>query len=577
MRSRHHGTKGFLRFVFPCLLLLAATVGAQADGPPTRIIVKWKEVTSDNGRSEEKRAEAETRRQQKLSDVGARAGAKLSKVHKLGTGADAIRSDKTLTRTELNDLLATLAADPDVEYVEEDALLQPMLTPNDSRYNEQWHYFEPTGGIRAPAAWDRTNGSGVTVAVVDTGYRPHADLAANIVGGWDMISDTTVANDGNGRDSDARDPGDWSSYGQCGFGSPSRSSSWHGTHVAGTIAALGNNGAGVIGVAYGARVVPVRVLGRCGGLTSDIADGIIWAAGGSVSGATTNPNPARVISLSLGGGGSCPTTTQSAINFARSRGAVVVVAAGNSNTNVSNTTPANCAGVITVAATNRSGGRASYSNYGTQVDVAAPGGQTSSGAAYGVLSTLNSGSTTPGSDAYAFYQGTSMATPHVSGVAALMFSVNSSLTPDQVESTLRSTARPFPATCSGCGAGIVDANAAVLAVGGTTPPPPPPGCPTGYTQYTGTLSSGSASYLPSSSGYAAAAGVHSARLTGPTGTNFNLYLQRRGSFSWSTVNSSTSTGSTESIDHSSSFSGTYRWRVYSASGSGSFTLCTRTP
>jgi serine protease len=212
--------------------------------------------------------------------------------------------------------------------------------------------------------------------------------------------------------------------------------------------------------------VPVRVLGQCGGYTSDIANGIIWASGGAVTGVTNIAARAQVINMSLGGGGACDTTTQSAINSARSRGTVVVVAAGNENQNASNSNPANCAGVIAVAATNKSGGKASYSNYGTIVDVAAPGGD--SGAA--ILSTLNAGTTTPGADNYVGYMGTSMATPHVAGVVALMLAKNPNLTPDDVEAKLKSSARAFPAACSGCGVGIVDASAAVDAATGVTAP-----------------------------------------------------------------------------------------------------------
>jgi serine protease len=299
------------------------------------------------------------------------------------------------------------------------------------------------------------------VAVIDTGYRPHADLSGQILQGYDFITNATMANDGGGRDSDASDPGDWTLAGQCGAGVPAanENSSWHGTHVAGTIAARANNGIGVAGIAYNAKIVPARVLGRCGGYTSDIADAIVWASGGTVSGVPANANKARVLNLSLGGTGSCDTTTQNAINSARSRGAVVVVAAGNSNTSATTSTPANCAGVIAVAATNRSGGKASYSNYGSNVTIAAPGGDTGAG----ILSTLNAGTTTPGADNYAFYAGTSMATPHVAGVVALMLSVNPNLTPDDVAAKLKSTARAFPAACSGCGAGIVNAAAAVNA------------------------------------------------------------------------------------------------------------------
>jgi serine protease len=307
--------------------------------------------------------------------------------------------------------------------------------------------------------------------VIDTGYRPHADLSGQILPGYDFITSSTIANDGNGRDSDASDPGDWTPAGSCGSGVPAQDegSSWHGTHVAGTIAAKTNNGVGVAGVAYGARIVPARVLGRCGGYTSDIADAIIWASGGTVTGVPANANRARVLNLSLGGTGSCDTTTQNAINSARSRGSVVVVAAGNSNTNASTSSPANCQGVIAVAATNRAGGKASYSNYGTNVTVAAPGGDTTGG----ILSTLNAGTSTPAGDTYAYYMGTSMATPHVAGVVALMLAKNPNLTPDDVAARLKSTARAFPAACSGCGAGIVDASAAVTAAIGTVVPTTP--------------------------------------------------------------------------------------------------------
>ncbi|GAB4036778.1 MAG: S8 family peptidase [Rubrivivax sp.] len=354
-----------------------------------------------------------------------------------------------------------------------------MFTPNDVSHSSQWHCFEATAGLNLPAAWNKATGAGVRVAVIDTGYRPHADLAADLVGGYDFIGDTFVANDGNGRDSDASDPGDATAAGECGAGTPASPSSWHGTHVAGTIAAVTNNGVGVAGVAFGAKVVPVRALGKCGGYTSDIADAIVRASGGTVSGVPANAYPAKVLNLSLGGGGACDTTTQNAIDSARSRGAVVVVAAGNSNANAANHSPASCAGVITVAATNRSGGRAYYSNDGTVVDVAAPGGDVRSSSTNGILSTLNSGTGAPAGDSYAWYQGTSMATPHVAGVVALMRQANPALTPDEVEARLKSSARAFPATCSQCGTGLVDADAAVTAAtgggsgggGGTTPTP----------------------------------------------------------------------------------------------------------
>jgi serine protease len=401
----------------------------------------------------------------------------LNHLRTTALGSQVIKIDRRMSIEEATQLARDIAAsDPNVEYAEPDRMMQKVFVPNDTRYNEQWQYFEAAGGLNLPAAWDKATGAGVVVGVVDTGYRPHADLAANILPGYDFISDTFVANDGNGRDSDASDPGDWINPGECGPGDPAafESSSWHGTHVSGTIAAITNNSNGVAGVAFNAKVVPARVLGKCGGFTSDIADAIVWVSGGTVSGVPANANPARVINISLGGSGACDTTTQNAINSARSRNTVVVVAAGNSNANAANFSPANCSGVVTVAAVGRTGGKAFYSNFGATVEVAAPGGDTSGGTANGILSTLNAGSTTPGADSFAFYQGTSMATPHVVGVVALMLSVKPTLTPDQVLSILQSTARAFPATCSQCGSGIVNANAAVdAAIGGTTPPPPP--------------------------------------------------------------------------------------------------------
>ncbi len=440
-------------------------------GQTDRMIVKYKDAKAAGKGVARVPAMAQARAAI-LNRAGQQFGLAMKALHSTATGANIVHIGKRMSVAEVNALAQELMArDPNVEYAEPDRIMVKQFTPNDPRYNEQWQYFDATGGLRANTAWDSVTGSGVNVAVIDTGYRPHADLAGQFVGGYDFITSTSIAADGNGRDADASDPGDSTIAGQCGAGSAASGSSWHGTHVAGSIAAKTNNGVGVAGVAFNAKVVPVRVLGKCGGYTSDIADAIIWSSGGSVAGVPVNANPARVINMSLGGGGACGTTTQNAINSARSRGSVVIVAAGNSNTDASSANPANCAGVVTVAATNRSGGRAYYSNYGAVVDVAAPGGdaRTSGG---GILSTLNSGTTTPGADSYAYYQGTSMATPHVAGVAALMLSKTPSLTPDQVESTLKSTARAFPAACSGCGSGIVNATAAIG--GGTTPPPPPP-------------------------------------------------------------------------------------------------------
>jgi hypothetical protein len=213
-------------------------------------------------------------------------------------------------------------------------------------------------------------------------------------------------------------------------------------------------------------MISVRVLGKCGGFTSDIVEGMRWAAGLPVPGVPNNPYPAKVLNLSLGGFGSCPLTYQSAIDAVNSVGGIVVVAAGNSNANAVNFRPASCNGVITVGATNRSGVRASYSNYGSAVDVSAPGGTSGSD---GVLSTLNTGTTTPAADSYEYYRGTSMAAPHVAGVVSLMLAINPTLNFTTTETILKRTAKPFGPghTCTGatsCGAGIVNAHAALQAL-----------------------------------------------------------------------------------------------------------------
>ena len=459
--------------------------GDLASGLTDRLIVRYRSVpaaaagagsggVASAGSSSASTAFPDLRAQTAATVAANRYGVTLSPLRAMANGAQVLQMNRALPHADVESLASALrAGDPNVDYAEPDRVLHPTLVPNDSYYTQQWALNDATGGLRAPAAWDKSTGSGVVVAVIDTGVRPHADLAANLLPGYDFISTTQVSNDGGARDTDAYDPGDAVAAGFCGSGTAASNSSWHGTHVAGIIAAVGGNSAGVAGVAYGARILPLRALGRCGGYTSDIADAIVWAAGGSVSGVPANANPARVINLSLGGRNACDTTTQNAINAARAKGAVVVVAAGNENADVSTSSPANCTGVIAVAATGKSGGKASYSNTGSGVTIAAPGGD--SGA--GILSTLNAGTGAPGADNYVAYMGTSMATPHVAGVAALMLATNKALTPDQVATLLKSSARAFPAACAKCGSGIVDAQAAVTAaaaaVGGATTTPTP--------------------------------------------------------------------------------------------------------
>ncbi|MEH0547732.1 S8 family serine peptidase [Streptomyces sp. B21-105] len=439
----------------------AAQTEAAPGAPAERLIVGYKSGVAEATSNPAAEADAAAK--------GKAAGEDVDFQRRLGTGAALVDLGEDLTKADVADVVARYQADPQVAYVVPDRLNKPQaVDPDDTEYAKQWDLFESTAGMNVPGAWGTSTGAGVTVAVIDTGYVAHSDLAANIVGGYDFISDTAVSVDGNGRDSNPADPGDWYNANECGAGIPASTSSWHGTHVAGTIAAATNNGKGVAGIAYGAKISPLRVLGKCGGYDSDIIDAITWASGGTVSGVPANSNVAKVINMSLGGDGACSSATQSAITAAVNRGTTVVVAAGNESDNVANHNPGNCNNVISVAATNRSGAKASYSNYGSLVDISAPGGQTSTGTANGILSTLNSGTKTPSSESYAYYQGTSMATPHIAGLVALMKSANPALTPAQIETAIKNNARALPGACSGgCGAGLADAAKTVQAVSGS--------------------------------------------------------------------------------------------------------------
>ncbi|WP_345585969.1 S8 family peptidase [Streptomyces prasinosporus] len=441
---------------------------AAAGAPVERLIVGYEK------KAEEAESDAEAEKDARAK--GRKAGEALSFERRLGTGAALVDLGDELKGGSLQDVIDAFEADPDVAYVDRDIRMYATAAPNDTYYGRQWDFFESTAGMNVQNAWDGgATGRGVNVAVIDTGYVTHSDLGANIVPGYDFISDAANARDGGGRDGNPRDEGDWSAANECYSGSQPSDSSWHGTHVAGTVAAVANNGKGVTGVAYNAKVQPVRVLGKCGGSTADIADAIVWASGGSVPGVPANSTPADVINLSLGGSGSCQSVTQNAINGAVGRGTTVVVAAGNSNANASGFTPANCGNVVNVAAGDREGNRASYSNYGSIVDITAPGGETAVSSANGILSTLNSSATTPGTENYEAYQGTSMATPHIAGLAALMYEKDPAITPSRVESLIKNNARALPGTCSGgCGYGLADAARTLAAMGGGTTPDPDP-------------------------------------------------------------------------------------------------------
>ncbi len=371
-------------------------------------------------------------------------------------------------------LVDAIRGRPDVEYAQPNYILHIVdRTPNDPRFSQQWHYFnngggagESPGGISLPRAWDTSTGdTSIVVSIIDTGILPaHPDIVGspNLLAGFDMISDASRANDGGGRDNDPTDPGDGVSAGECGPGSPALPDSWHGTHVAGTVG-VGNtdNGIGVAGINWNVSVQAVRVLGKCGGTIADINDAIRWAAGLSVSGVPDNATPARIINMSLGAGPglncSASPSTQAAINDAVNAGTAVVVAAGNSAADANDFLPASCDSVITVAANDARGRLVTrYSNFGATVEIMAPGGDVQrdddgDGNPDGVLSMVQGG--------YAYFNGTSMATPHVAGVSALWLASDPSLTPARLLAELQNAALPRNSTqCpQPCGAGLLSA------------------------------------------------------------------------------------------------------------------------
>ncbi len=369
-----------------------------------------------------------------------------------------------------------------VAYAQPNYIYFPIAVPDDPAYPDQWHYHpngsgngESPGGIGMPQAWDRVQGDPQTViAVLDTGILPqHPDVqgSPNLIPGYDMISLPERAQDGDGRDADPTDMGDAMRAFECGDYPPQdRDDSWHGSHVAGTIGVgHSNNTVGIAGINWTSKVQAVRVLGKCGGSTTDIIDGIRWAAGLHVDGVPDNPTPAKVINMSLGGyGANCPTddpTTQSAIQDAVVAGVTVVVAAGNDAKDAFLATPASCDNVIAVAASDARGHLVlDYSNFGNIVDIMAPGGNVfrddnADGKLDGVLSLTQGG--------YKFAQGTSMAAPHVAGVAGLIVSEHPELLPGQVEARLKHDALPRNnEQCpKPCGAGLLQADFGVIVDG----------------------------------------------------------------------------------------------------------------
>ncbi len=367
---------------------------------------------------------------------------------------------QTTTVGALEAIARKFEQDPAVRYADAVRRVRPAAAPNDPLYAQQWSLTN----VGAEAAWAQGPGSpDVTVAVVDTGILPHPDLAGRLLPGYDFIGDADSARDGDARDPNPRDEGDWLDDGDCG-GFPSTPSFFHGLFVAGQIAANADNGEGIAGLDPSARILPVRVLGKCGGTFEDVLEGMLWASGVPIGGVPPNPNPAKVINLSLGGYGTCAAAIQEAVDEALAQGTVIVASAGNESDDAMNYAPGNCSGVINVGALSRGGDRAGYSNWGRRVDVSAPGGDIDDDGQ--ILSTHYTGSNSPGEPTYERGIGTSFAAPLVSGTLSLMLARNPNLTPGQALSILQGTSRDFPAgsPCAigaFCGTGMLDAGLAV--------------------------------------------------------------------------------------------------------------------
>ncbi len=458
--------------VAAAVIATAAAAGAQTADWSPRVVVKFMDTPA-------KRVMAAVDRLAYVADATDTA---LTYVRPMALGAHLIVT-AALNSADLDTALARLAAQPDIDYAERAGRIHAQLTPNDRYFPSQYALAPGPLSIDAPGAWDLTTGTSTTiVAVLDTGILPHADLARRVLPGYDFISNAVVANDGDGRDANPADEGDWIDASDvaaafAGRDCKIRSSTWHGTAVAGAIAANSNNGNWLAGLDWHARILPVRVLGKCGGDDVDLAEAIAWSGGLPVPGITGNPYPARVINMSLSEPGACPRFLQDAIHAVLARGITraIVVAAGNQN-NSGPHYPSVCDGVIAVASTNAAGDRAVYSNFGARIDIAAPGGDGAGDITFGFLALFNRGTTRPGTDTVGLMSGTSFATPQVSGVASLMLGIDPQLDWTQVRDLIKGNAKPFPAasdcTTGACGAGILDAAASVRAtavLAGATP------------------------------------------------------------------------------------------------------------
>ena len=497
------------------LALAAQSVSGRAE-LSAGLIVKLRDVPARAGALAQGRAEVQAQTQaqahvnaERVHQMLAATGLGRATLRPVGRSAQLLDFGSLLTAADAQRMAEQLRQRPEVEWVALNERERRLQVPSDPYFaadatsSGQWWLRLASGssanvlqdrlrGVPGlQSAWLNTTGSAeAVVAVLDTGITAHPDLDTHVLPGYDFVSTVAYANDGDGRDADASDPGDWVSQADKDSnpalfaGCDVDNSSWHGSLIAGIVAAVSDNGVGVAGINWNGRVLPVRVAGKCGAEVADIVDGMRWAAGLEVVGAPLNANPARVVNISFGGSAPCNAAYQEAIDELRALGVVVVAAAGNGHGNV--TRPASCAGVIGVAALNRDGFKANYSNFGPAVVVATVGGDPPGEGRWGallgddgLLTLDNLGLQAPESASYGRAAGTSFAAPVVAGVVSLMLSVNPTLSVAQIIEGVRRSARPHgvsgqmgvcsaqnPGRClcttSTCGAGILDAPQALL-------------------------------------------------------------------------------------------------------------------
>jgi serine protease len=441
---------------------------AETQATAQRVIVKFRQASrlstqATTGGESANAAAADTAR---MSTLASRARITVHASRALGGNMHVMQVSPLTNNEPAAETLARLRADSDVEFAELDRRVYPHATSNDPAATGQWYLQGvQVSAINANGAWDTAKGGdGVVIAVIDTGVLfTHPDLKRASAGGkflpgYDFVSADsgsifTTANDGDGRDPDPADPGDWVESADNCTGTPDSGSSWHGTRVSGIIAALTNNSVGVAGVVWNGYILPVRVIGKCGGFNSDVLAGMRWAAGLSVPGVPDNPSPAQVLNISLGGEGDCDVASQSVVSEVVAAGALIVVSAGNEGGPVDS--PANCTGAMGIVGLRHAGTKVGFSSLGPQIALGAPGGNcvniNGGPCLFSIDTTSNAGTTSPGAHTYTnqtdINVGTSFSSPIVSGIAGLMLAMNGNLKGPQLIKRMQSGAtRPFPTT-----------------------------------------------------------------------------------------------------------------------------------